>query len=103
MSLRSTRMAASPAFRCSFSAPAKTGVIVLITPRQTHRLSGAEVLGAFLSQFYDDKPCPSMILLSEVVEDQELLGVALTAKSERKVTILVPQRGEKTRSGRACA
>lgn len=64
-------------------------------PKADSSLSGAEVLGAFLSQFYDDKPCPSMILLSEVVEDQELLGVALTAKSERKVTILVPQRGEK--------
>jgi excinuclease ABC subunit C len=64
-------------------------------PKADSSLSGAEVLGAFLSQFYDDKPCPALILLSETVEDQELLGVALTAKSDRKVTISVPRRGEK--------
>jgi excinuclease ABC subunit C len=64
-------------------------------PKADSSLSSAEVLGAFLAQFYDDKPCPSLIMLSETVEDQELLGVALTAKSDRKVTITVPQRGEK--------
>ncbi|MEK1887717.1 MAG: excinuclease ABC subunit UvrC [Phyllobacterium sp.] len=64
-------------------------------PKADPSLSPAEVLGAFLSQFYDDKPCPSLIMLSETVEDQELLGTALTAKSHRKVTITVPQRGEK--------
>ena len=64
-------------------------------PKANSSLSSAEVLGAFLAQFYDDKPCPSLIMLSETVEDQELLGVALTAKSDRKVTITVPQRGEK--------
>ncbi|WP_244642354.1 excinuclease ABC subunit UvrC [Phyllobacterium sp. 628] len=64
-------------------------------PKADSSLSTAEVLGAFLAQFYDDKPCPSLIMLSETVEDQELLGVALTAKSDKKVTITVPQRGEK--------
>ncbi|WP_371929625.1 excinuclease ABC subunit UvrC [Phyllobacterium sp. 21LDTY02-6] len=64
-------------------------------PKADSSLSPAEVLGAFLSQFYDDKPSPSMILLSETVEDQDLLAAALTARSSRKVVVTVPQRGEK--------
>ncbi|WP_370462149.1 excinuclease ABC subunit UvrC [Phyllobacterium sp. SYP-B3895] len=64
-------------------------------PKADSSLSAAEVLGAFLAQFYDDKPCPALIMLSEIVEDQELLCAALTAKSDRKVSITVPQRGEK--------
>ncbi|NTS30001.1 excinuclease ABC subunit UvrC [Phyllobacterium sp. BT25] len=64
-------------------------------PKADSSLSAAEVLGAFLAQFYDDKPSPALIMLSETVEDQELLCAALTAKSDRKVSITVPQRGEK--------
>jgi excinuclease ABC subunit C len=64
-------------------------------PKADPTLSAAEVLSAFLAQFYDDKPCPRQILLCEPVAEQELLGEALTEKSGYKVSILVPQRGEK--------
>jgi excinuclease ABC subunit C len=64
-------------------------------PKADPSLSGAEVLGAFLSQFYDDKPCPRLVLLSEKVEDQELLAEALSTRAERRVQVTVPQRGEK--------
>jgi excinuclease ABC subunit C len=64
-------------------------------PKADPSLPPAEVLAAFLAQFYDDKPCPRQILLCETVEEQELLGAALTEKSGYKVSILVPQRGEK--------
>jgi len=64
-------------------------------PRADRSLTPGEVLGAFLAQFYDDKPCPRLILLSEEVEDRELLAQALTIKSDRKVEILVPRRGGK--------
>ncbi len=63
-------------------------------PRADKSLSEAEVLGAFLSQFYEDKPCPRLILLSHAVEDQTLLAEALSARTG-KVEISVPQRGEK--------
>jgi excinuclease ABC subunit C len=52
-------------------------------------------LGAFLAQFYDDKPAPALILLSHSVPERDLLAEALSAKSGRKVEIAVPQRGEK--------
>ena len=64
-------------------------------PKADPTLSSAEVLSAFLAQFYDDKPCPRQILLCETVEEQDLLAEALSEKSGYKVTILVPQRGEK--------
>ena len=64
-------------------------------PKADPSLSGAEVLNSFLAQFYDDKPVPKQILLSETVEEIELLAAALGEKTGHKVSILVPQRGEK--------
>ncbi|SMH44106.1 Excinuclease ABC subunit C [Mesorhizobium australicum] len=64
-------------------------------PKADPALEPAEVLGAFLAQFYDDKPCPRLLLLSHAVEDQELLAEALATRAGRKVTISVPSRGEK--------
>ncbi len=64
-------------------------------PRADPSLSGAEVLNSFLAQFYDDKPVPRQILLSETVEEIELLAAALSEKAGYKIAILVPQRGEK--------
>ena len=64
-------------------------------PKADPSLSGADVLGAFLTQFYDDKPVPRQILLSQEVEERERLSLALSEKSGHKVSILIPQRGEK--------
>jgi excinuclease ABC subunit C len=64
-------------------------------PKADSSLEASEVLGAFLAQFYDDKPCPRMILLSHPVEEQALLAEALSTRAGRKVSVSVPQRGEK--------
>ncbi|RST85886.1 excinuclease ABC subunit UvrC [Aquibium carbonis] len=64
-------------------------------PKADPALEPAEVLGAFLAQFYDDKPCPRSILLSHDVEEQALLAQALATRAGHKVTLGVPQRGEK--------
>jgi excinuclease ABC subunit C len=64
-------------------------------PRADRTLGAGEVLGAFLAQFYDDKPCPRLVLLSDEIEDRALLSEALTIKSDHKVEVSVPQRGEK--------
>jgi excinuclease ABC subunit C len=64
-------------------------------PRADRSLEPGEVLGAFLAQFYDDKPPPRCIFLSHEIEDRALLADALTLKSARKVDISVPHRGEK--------
>jgi excinuclease ABC subunit C len=64
-------------------------------PKADRSLPPEAVLGAFLAQFYDDKPCPRLILLSHAVEECKLLEEALSIKSGRKVEIVVPRRGEK--------
>ena len=64
-------------------------------PRADRSLSARDVLGAFLAQFYDDKPCPRLILLSHAFEDCALLAEALSVKSGYKVEVVAPQRGEK--------
>jgi excinuclease ABC subunit C len=64
-------------------------------PRADRSVGAGEVLGAFLGQFYDDKPCPRLIVVSHDFEERALLAEALTVKSGRKVEILLPHRGEK--------
>ncbi|MEN0088303.1 MAG: excinuclease ABC subunit UvrC, partial [Pseudomonadota bacterium] len=64
-------------------------------PRHDKSVAAEEVLGAFVAQFYDDKPVPRMVMLSNEIEDTDLLADALSQKAERKVQILVPQRGPK--------
>ncbi len=55
----------------------------------------AQVMAAFIAQFYDDKPAPQTILLSHEPEECPLLAEALSLKAERRITLSVPQRGEK--------
>jgi excinuclease ABC subunit C len=64
-------------------------------PKADRSLSAGEVLGAFLAQFYDDKPCPRCIFISHEIEERALLAEALSTKSGAKVEVNVPQRGEK--------
>jgi excinuclease ABC subunit C len=64
-------------------------------PRADKAMPPEEVLGSFLTQFYDDKPPPKLILLSHAIEDEALLAEALGVKSGRKVEVSTPQRGEK--------
>jgi excinuclease ABC subunit C len=64
-------------------------------PRAEKSFTPEEVLGAFLTQFYDDKPPPRLVLLSHEVEECTLLADALTVKAGYKVEVSVPKRGEK--------
>lgn len=64
-------------------------------PRADKAIEPEEVLSSFLAQFYDDKPCPRLVLLSHTIEESELLGEALTLKAGHRVTVSKPQRGEK--------
>jgi excinuclease ABC subunit C len=64
-------------------------------PKADRALGPGEILSAFLAQFYDDKPAPRLILTSHDFDERGLLADALSAKSERKVEVLVPQRGER--------
>ncbi len=64
-------------------------------PKADKTMLDDEVLESFLTQFYDDKPLPSQILLSHEVAERALIEEAFTQQAGHKVEILVPQRGEK--------
>ena len=64
-------------------------------PRIDKSDSDAGIMGAFIGQFYDDKPIPRLILVSHDPFETELLAEAFSMKSGRKVEITRPKRGEK--------
>ncbi len=64
-------------------------------PRTGAGADESEILEAFLTQFYDDKTPPRLILLSHPVANDDLVAQVLTDRAGRKVELAVPKRGEK--------
>ncbi|MBS0562670.1 MAG: excinuclease ABC subunit UvrC, partial [Proteobacteria bacterium] len=64
-------------------------------PTHARHEDAAEVLGAFVAQFYDDKKPPPLLLVNHALPEQDLVAEALALKAGRKVEITVPQRGER--------
>jgi excinuclease ABC subunit C len=64
-------------------------------PRVDRSDGDAEIMAAFLGQFYEDKPIPRLILVSTEPAESELLRDAFSLKAARKVEIARPRRGEK--------
>ncbi|MDP6706007.1 MAG: excinuclease ABC subunit UvrC [Alphaproteobacteria bacterium] len=64
-------------------------------PSHGREAGEAEVLAAFLGQFYDDKPPPREVLLNRDIEGQALLAEALGVKAGRRVRVHRPLRGDK--------
>jgi excinuclease ABC subunit C len=64
-------------------------------PRVDKSDEDADIMGAFIGQFYDDKPIPKLVLVSVTPAEDALLAEAFALKSGRKVEISRPQRGEK--------
>jgi len=62
-------------------------------PRHEQGAEIAEILSAFVGQFYADKPAPKQVLLSHEIEGQELVETALSINNNRKITLQVPKRG----------
>ena len=64
-------------------------------PRHTPDMELPEILESFVGQFYDDRPAPRLIILSEEIPGAALLAEALSSRVGFKVEVLHPQRGEK--------
>ena len=72
--------------------------------REHHHMNGnmedkaAEILGGFIKQFYLGIPSlPKEIVVSDEPEERELLESFLSERAGSKVTIVVPQKGDKNR------
>jgi excinuclease ABC subunit C len=64
-------------------------------PRTGAGAEQAEIMEAFVAQFYDDKEPPRLVLLSHAVENEDLVSELLSERAGRRVEVAVPQRGEK--------
>jgi excinuclease ABC subunit C len=64
-------------------------------PSHDKAMEPQDVLAAFVSQFYDNKPPPKLILLSHKPCESDLIEEALTHAAGRRVRLLVPSRGTK--------
>ena len=64
-------------------------------PAHAQNEEPAEILEAFLGQFYDDKTPPACVLLSHPLAEEALMTEALSVRAGRKVTIAVPRRGDR--------
>ncbi|MGH6956193.1 MAG: excinuclease ABC subunit UvrC, partial [Caulobacteraceae bacterium] len=64
-------------------------------PRVDRSDADAEIMAAFLGQFYEDKPIPRLLLVNVAPEERELIAEAFCLKAGHKVEIARPQRGEK--------
>jgi excinuclease ABC subunit C len=64
-------------------------------PRADRSLSAAEVLDAFLAQFYLERPAPRLVLLSHEVASRQSLTEILSARAGHRIAIGAPRRGEK--------
>ncbi|GLQ52770.1 excinuclease ABC subunit UvrC [Devosia nitrariae] len=64
-------------------------------PRADASLTDTEVLEAFISQFYENRTPPRLVLLSHALSENALMEEALSSRAGRRVYVEVPQRGEK--------
>ncbi|MEQ1863239.1 MAG: excinuclease ABC subunit UvrC [Micropepsaceae bacterium] len=64
-------------------------------PKHDRGVEVEEVLDSFLAQFYDGREPPKLVIISHEIAESALLAEALSVKAERRVEVLVPQRGEK--------
>ena len=66
-------------------------------PRAAGDADPADVLDAFVSQYYAERPAPALVLLSHSIEEAALLCAALSERRGSKVEIRHAQRGERAR------
>ena len=64
-------------------------------PKADKAMSEADVLDAFLAQFYLERPAPRLVLLSHEVPSQAVLAEIFSARAGRRIAVGAPKRGEK--------
>ena len=67
-------------------------------PGHARDRDAAAVLGAFVTQFYDGRAAPRLVLLSHEVDGRPLIAEALGIAAGRRVEVRAPQRGDKRKA-----
>ena len=66
-------------------------------PSHTKGVEEDQVLASVLAQFYEEVPPPRTILLDRELPDQELVEEAFSSGAGQRISISVPQRGDRRR------
>ena len=64
-------------------------------PKHERDAEPADIVAAFLVQFYDERPPPKLILTSHQPDQADLIADALSLKADRKIELRAPSRGAK--------
>jgi excinuclease ABC subunit C len=62
-------------------------------PSHDRKAEAAEIMSAFIGQFYDGRPAPRQVLANVEPAEADLLAEALTINAKHKVKIHAPKRG----------
>ena len=62
-------------------------------PKHEDSAEDGDVIAAFISQFYDERVPPKMVLVSALPDEHELLAEALSVSAGHKIELSRPQRG----------
>ena len=62
-------------------------------PKHENSANDCDVIAAFISQFYDERVPPKMVLVSALPDEHELLAEALSVSAGHKIELSRPQRG----------
>ncbi|THB74345.1 MAG: excinuclease ABC subunit UvrC [Gammaproteobacteria bacterium] len=65
------------------------------TPKVPVDTENSELIGSFISQYYQDKTIPNQIIVSQLPEDRELLESALSEAKGKEVNVVSNVRGTK--------
>jgi excinuclease ABC subunit C len=64
-------------------------------PRHERDQDAAEILEAFIGQFYENRPVPREIFINQKIAGAALIGEALSTRMGHNVKLHKPQRGDK--------
>jgi excinuclease ABC subunit C len=64
-------------------------------PRHGAEETAADVLSAFIAQFYNEREPPKLVLCNIEPSERDLLEQALCARADSRIEIRTPERGEK--------
>jgi excinuclease ABC subunit C len=66
-------------------------------PKHDKSETEMEILTAFLTQFYEDKPPPRFILIDRELPEQVLIAEAISLRADMRIVVETPQRGQRVK------
>ena len=95
ISSRWHRNRVKPVFSSCQSGEGETWGNAVTFPSQTEGYSAAEVLEAFLGQYYQDRQPPAQIVVSQPLKNEKLMASVFSERAGHKISIQAHPRGDR--------